>query len=349
LLQRNVADAGRKQLDAISRAVASATKLTRQLLAFSRRQALVPELVNLQERLPAARELLGPILGRQIDLAIEVAPDVASVKVDPAELELALLNLGINARDAMPDGGQLVVRARNVPGPTGPLQGAAAVVLEVSDTGSGIPAELLSKVFEPFFTTKPVGEGTGLGLSQVYGFCERAGGMATIASTPGEGTIVSLFFPAAAGVEAAEPAPRPIDRCLGRTLLLVEDNHSVAAAILPVLEALGCTATRVESAAAACEWLASQPRLPDLVLSDVTMPGDMDGIGLAQHLRSTLPGLPVLLMTGYAERLDHAARLGLEVLPKPCSPEVLSAAIARLAARPGEAIPETKGGLRPQP
>ena len=338
LLKRNVTEAGAKQLQSIGRAVDSATKLTRQLLAFSRRQALVPEHVSLQEKLPGTRELLLPVLGSQIALSIEVAPDTRGIDVDLAELELALLNLGINARDAMPAGGSFSIRARNADGGQPETLRGDAVVIEASDTGSGIPAEVIDKVFEPFFTTKPVGQGTGLGLSQVYGLCHRAGGAATIASAPGSGTRVSLFFPAAAAPALQGGAARkPIDRQLGKTVLLVEDNNDVADALQSLLEALGCKATRVDRASAAREWLAAHAQPPDLVLTDVLMPGDMDGIGLAQFLRQHSPSLPVLLMTGYAEQIDAITALGFEVLPKPCSAEVLSAAIARVASQHGAA------------
>jgi signal transduction histidine kinase len=332
LLKRNVTEAGSKQLQSIGRAVDSATKLTRQLLAFSRRQALVPEHVSLQEKLPAIRELLAPVLGSQVQLSIQVAPDTRAIRIDLAELELALLNLGINSRDAMPSGGAFTIAAANASGELpGKLQGDA-VVIEATDTGAGIDAGVIDKVFEPFFTTKPLGQGTGLGLSQVYGLCERAGGAATITSVPGSGTTVRLFFPAvAASTLAAGETRKPIDRSLGKTVLVVEDNNDVAGALLPLLEALGCNATRVERASAALEWLAAQTEMPDLVLSDVMMPGDMDGVGLAQSLRQTQPALPVLLMTGYAEQIEAITALGFEVLPKPCSPEVLSAAIARRA------------------
>lgn len=333
LLKRNVTEAGVKQLQSIGRAVDSATKLTRQLLAFSRRQALVPEHVSLQEKLPATRDLLLPVLGSQVRLSIEVAPDTRGIDVDLAELELALLNLGINARDAMPAGGSFSISARNASGELpGKLRGDA-VVIEASDTGTGIEQGVIDKVFEPFFTTKPVGQGTGLGLSQVYGLCDRAGGAATITSAPGQGTRVSLFFPAAtAPALAGDGVRKPIDRRLGKTVLVVEDNNDVADALLPLLEALGCRTTRVDRASAAREWLAAQTALPDLVLTDVLMPGDMDGIALAQFLRKTHPALPVLLMTGYAEQIDAITALGFEVLPKPCSADVLSAAIARVAS-----------------
>ncbi|MDB5911777.1 MAG: response regulator [Ramlibacter sp.] len=342
LLQRHVAAAGEKQLLSIGRAVDSATKLTRQLLAFSRRQALLPELVTLQQKLPTTRELIAPVLGGQVALAIEVAPDTAPVTVDSAELELALLNLAINARDAMPSGGSFKIVAGNATeGIPQKLHGPVVLIAAV-DTGTGIAPDLLDKVFEPFFTTKPLGQGTGLGLSQVYGLCERAGGAAAVESIVGEGTTVRLFFPAAqAGQGPAQSSRQPVNRRLERSVLVVEDNNEVASALLPLLEALGCTVARVDSAAAALEWLAVQESRADLVLTDVMMPGEMDGMALARRLRAEMPGLPVLLMTGYAERIDAATSLGFEVLPKPCSPEVLSAAIARATPNPGRAAGES--------
>ncbi|MES2889726.1 MAG: ATP-binding protein, partial [Pseudomonadota bacterium] len=238
LLKRHVAEAGLKPLQSIGRAVDSATKLTRQLLAFSRRQPLLPEHVVLQDKLPLARELITPVLGSQITLHIEVAPETRAITVDLAELELALLNLSINARDAMPSGGRFLITAANaLEGTPAGLKGDA-VAIHVSDTGSGIDPAILDKVFEPFFTTKPVGHGTGLGLSQVYGLCERAGGAATVASTPGQGTQVRLFFPAAAtGAETTTVTHKAINRQLGKRVLVVEDNHEVAGALLPLLEA----------------------------------------------------------------------------------------------------------------
>ena len=330
LLKRNTLEAGAKQLSSITRAVESATKLTRQLLAFSRRQALVPEYVRLEDRLPSFLDLIVPVLGSQIRSSVSVSPGTHAIKVDPAELELALLNLAINARDAMPAGGVYSVRAYNVSGAPPAGMPSETVVIEVADNGSGIDEALLSKVFEPFFTTKPAGHGTGLGLSQVYGFCRRAGGDARITSKAGLGTTVSLYFPAAAAEET--PMARmqdPINRNLNTRVLLVEDNDEVAASLMPLLEALGCSVTRVDRAAAAREQLESGD-LPDLVLSDVVMPGEMDGLALAQWARGAHPRLPLVLMTGYAEQIDAITGQGFEVLPKPCSAQTLSAAIGRL-------------------
>ncbi len=324
------------QLASMGRAVASSTKLTRQLLAFSRRQALVPEHFRLQERLPLLRDLLGPVLGSKIALHIEIAPDTHAIELDPAEFELALINLAVNARDAMPAGGNFTLRATNTDANTAtdlpPLLRGALVLLECVDDGPGVALEHQHKVFEPFFTTKPVGQGTGLGLSQVYGLCQRAGGIATLHSTPGHGATVRMYFPAGRGTPSpALPPASPMPRDLGKRVLLVEDNAEVSHALVPVMESMGCAVHLEGNAADARRWLQEQRergQLPDLVLSDVVMPGDMDGVALASHVRAHFPGVRILLMSGYTEQLDAVTRLGFDILPKPCSAQTLAQAMA---------------------
>jgi signal transduction histidine kinase len=326
MLKLTQPDVGTRQTDAIGRAVDSATKLTRQLLAFSRRQALLPQVLRLQERLPQMKDLLAPVLGRQVELAIEVDPDTAAVKVDQAELELALLNLAVNAKDAMPGGGSFRITARNA-GPTGVLA-QPAVLIEASDSGPGIPPEVLARVFEPFFTTKPVGQGTGLGLSQVYGFCQRSGGEARIRSAAGAGTTVDLLLPAIDG--PADPAAAGDDGLsapLDLRVLLVEDNVEVSAAIRPVLEAFGCQVTHFALAAPALAWLDVHAREFDAVLTDVVMPGEIDGVALARHVREKHPQLRLVVMTGYAEQLEEITRQGYTVLPKPWTAANLARAL----------------------
>jgi signal transduction histidine kinase len=310
----------------IGRAVESVTKLTRQLLAFSRRQALMPEVVRLQDRLPQLESLIGPMLGARIALSLRVDADTAPVLVDNSEFELGVLNLALNARDAMPDGGRVDITAGNAASPPPGLSGRF-VVVAVSDTGTGIPPELLDKVFEPFFTTKPVGQGTGLGLSQVYGLCERAGGRATIASTPGRGTTVSLFLPAAAGAVAeARPSAEAQAHALGLSVLLVEDNAEVGESLEDLLEAMQCRVTRLHSADEARQWLLRHEP-PEVLLSDVVMPGEMDGLALANLVRSRWPQIKIVLMTGHAQHLPAIAAEGFELLPKPCSASVLAATL----------------------
>ena len=325
---------GDAQMAAIDRAVASGAKLTRQLLAFSRRQALLPERITLQERVPVLLELLRPLLGHAIEVSGDVAPDTGAIEVDPAELELAIINLAVNAKDAMPDGGRLTVTARNAS--DGAAEGGAGpkVVIEVADTGSGIAPEVLARVFEPFFTTKPIGQGTGLGLSQVRALCQSAGGNATIESRPGEGTRVRLSFRRVDAQAAAAPEPRDVTQVnLDCRVLLVEDNAGVAQATVMLLESMGCATTHVASGDAARDYLEAHAGGIDVVLTDIVMPGTLDGIALATLLKSKHPELPVLLMTGYAGRLEQAIRHDLEVLPKPCSYETLVDAIGRASAR----------------
>jgi signal transduction histidine kinase/ActR/RegA family two-component response regulator len=343
LLKRKNPGADNPQLESIGRAIQSATKLTRQLLAFSRRQAMVPEYMSLQDKLPVLQDLLEPVLGSQITLSVEVEPDTRPITVDSAEFELALINLAINARDAMPAGGKFSIRARNA-GPELPplLKKQPMVVIEATDTGEGIDPELLSKVFEPFFTTKPLGQGTGLGLSQIYGLCQRAGGQATIQSQPGAGTTVSLYFPARSGPDVNHPeAQAVVQRDLGKHILLVEDNEEVTLALKPVLAALGCTVTHFNRGSIARDWLqgkidpqggAPKSDLPDLLLTDIVMPGDMDGLALAQYARANFPRLRIILMTGYSAKLEAISRQGFKVLPKPCSPETLAEVISRARA-----------------
>ena len=325
LLRLTKAEAPAKYMDAIGRAVESATKLTRQLLAFSRRQALAPEVISLQERLPSLRDLLQPTLGSTIVLAIEVEPATPAIVVDPAELELALINLAVNARDAMPEGGRFSVTAGHSAGASG-----GQVWIEAADTGEGMPQGVAAKAFEPFFTTKPLGKGTGLGLSQVQALCRRAGGDVTLDSQPGRGTRVTLHFPASALRPAAGSGPEADTGPIGQSVLVVEDNPEVAAVIIPVLEKLGCRVVHRDSAEAAVACLAQGDVQVDLLLTDVVMPGGSDGVELVEHVKKRYPDLKVLVMTGYAERIDTIAGMGYEVLAKPFTPRSLAEALQRV-------------------
>src|SRR5438876_1703901 len=326
--------AGNAQMAAIDRAVASGTKVTRQLLAFSRRQALLPERIDLQERLPVLLELLRPLLGHSIELANSVVADTCAIEVDPAELELAIINLAVNAKDAMPEGGRLTVIARNAPADIPELGPGPHVLVEVADTGCGIDPEVVDRVFDPFFTTKPMGQGTGLGLSQVRALCQSAGGDARIASRKGEGTSVRLYFRRVdAAVAAAAMDRRSVPARLDCCVLLVEDNTAVAQATKSLLESLGCKVTQLASCDGAWNYLNGATEGIDVVLSDIEMSGSMDGIALATMLKARDPELPVILMTGYAARLEQAIRRDFEVLPKPCSCDTLAEAIGRAAAR----------------
>jgi signal transduction histidine kinase len=325
-------------IDAIGRATTRAARLTHQLLAFGRRQSLNAEALDVAQQLEAMRELLQQSLRERIPLTLEVAPDLWHAKADPTQLEVALLNLTVNARDAMPKGGSVTIGARNVelpaPGMPEAVQGLQGdfVWLTVADTGAGMSPEVARQAFDPFFTTKPVGSGTGLGLSQVYGFAQQSGGTAWVESSE-SGTTVSILLPRSASVaSAAAPADTvSLDGALnGVRVLMVEDDRAVADATKPMLEQLGCG---VLLAASADEAL----RLPlediDIVFSDVIMPGSLDGVDLARHLRDRHPELPVLLASGYVIAPERLQGLGVSVLPKPYSFEALRGALLRTLAQ----------------
>ena len=319
------------QLAAIGRAVETGTRLTRQLLSFSRAQPLRPETILLQRHLPASLEILKTAVGSRTQVHCDVHPATAPVHVDTAELELALLNLCINARDAMPDGGDLYVAARNAPAGDPPGMVGSFVVIEVRDRGVGIAPGAIDHVFEPFFTTKPVGQGTGLGLSQVYGFCVSTGGTALVESRVGEGTTVRLFLPAASepADDEREEAPEALERLDGVHVLLVEDNPEVASATQAVLESAGCRVTRAADADDARRMLRARGESVDIVLTDIVMPGPTNGVQLANEIARERPDLPVVLTSGYSEQASEAAALGQDVLAKPAPPDTLIAALRR--------------------
>lgn len=325
------------QAGAMERAVAAGAKLTRQLLSFSRRQPFRPEVIRLQERMPQILDLIRPAVGSAIALSGEASPDTAPVEVDTAELELALVNLAINAKDAMPGGGKLQIVARNVPAGVQPT-GLAGPLVEVvvADQGQGISEELLKRVFEPFFTTKPPGHGTGLGLAQVYGFCQRAGGTAVVESRVGEGTSVRMYLPArSTGAIADQQASQGEERDLGLRVLLAEDNVDVAGATQAVLEILGCTVRHASTGDEAKKLIDAEAGNFDLLLSDIVMPGTLNGVALARWVRQAHPGLPVVLMSGYSEFVAEAEAERLDVVPKPCTPSALAAAIKKAIENKG--------------
>ncbi len=332
-----------KQLAAIGRAVSAGERLTRQLLAFARRQPLQAEIISVQERLPALLALIAPTLGPRIEAEINIDPETKPVLIDPAELELAIINLAVNAKDAMPDGGKLMLSARNAETAEIDIPGEFAV-LTVADTGTGMNPELSERVFEPFFTTKPAGHGTGLGLSQVYGFCVQAGGKLRIDTALGEGTRVNLYLPAAkAGPVAAASQLEVPDEQLNWNILLVEDNEEVAIATEPLLQSVGCTVQWAATGDAARALVDASPGKFDIVVSDMAMPGELDGLALAEYLRSRYPEIQVVLTTGYTNQLQEAVARRFTVLAKPCPPDALVNAM-REAIRKGKARKFTVDG-----
>jgi PAS domain S-box-containing protein len=316
---------------AIETASERGASLTRQLLTFARRQRVNPQAVSLIERIQAIREVLVSGIGTHVGLEIESPPQTWPVVVDVAELEVALVNLVLNARDAMPEGGTIAITATNSSRPPDALvAGGDYVVLTVKDTGVGIPPDVLAKVFEPFFTTKPVGRGTGLGLSQVYGFAHQAGGTVRIASELGKGTAVSIYLPrAAAGAIGRSEKAVPATGVHSGTVLLVEDNPDVANASTGLLEQLGYSVQWAPDAESALKAIEADGFA--LVLSDIVMPGRIDGIGLARTIRQKRPTLPIVLATGYSDAV-HNAPPDFPILRKPYQVHELSQAIARAGA-----------------
>lgn len=294
--------------------------LTRQLLTFARRQQVHPTLIDVREAVAAVGEVLKTGLGRTIQCAVTIPDGIWPIYADPAELETALINLALNARDAMPDGGEVTISAENKRVEQGECPGEQVCII-VADTGAGIPDDVIAKVFDPFFTTKPIGKGTGLGLSQVHGFANQAGGTVEIASRLGEGTQVTLCLPRGEG-RSAEVEAR-VMAGIG-TVLLVEDNPDVASSSALLLEELGYRVKHVADAEAALHEVEHDGI--DVVFSDIVMPGKMDGLSLARLLRTINPAMPVVLATGYS---DAARKSGAEfpILRKPYELHELSRAL----------------------
>jgi PAS domain S-box-containing protein len=323
-----------RALDAIEQASHSGANLTRQLLTFARRQRLNRVAVDVVDHLTGIRDLLTSSVGGAVNLVISAPHDLWPVDTDVGELELALVNIAVNARDAMPNGGILRVEARNVSldADEVPLNGDF-VALSLADNGTGIESDVLKKIFEPFFTTKEVGKGTGLGLSQVYGFARQNGGDVQVASKLGEGTTVTIYLPRSQAKPAAANDTAPVQEKIdgSGTVLLVEDNMQVGDVSTMLLENLGYRVLRAERPAAAIEMLTREPGV-QMVLSDIVMPGDMDGLSFARELRKLHPALPVLLATGYS---SAAERVGSEfpIIRKPYDNATLGMAVKTVMAQ----------------
>ena len=326
-------------LGAIMRSVDVGSRLTQHLLRVAGRQPVHPQVVDLRSTLGEMNELLATVLGKRMQLTMTMAPDLPSVRVDPSELELALINIALNARDATNGMGEITLEAgRAAPGDVQDLAPGEYVAISVSDRGPGIPEDLLVRVFEPFFTTKPVGKGTGLGLSQVLGFCVQAGGTARIASQLGAGTTVTLLLPARSSAsassgardEVAQPEARA-NALAGARVLLVEDNEELNRVTASLLRSFSCQVLTAKDADEALQLFGSGAAV-DVVLSDVVMPGSMDGQALARELRKRRPGLPVVLISGYSEALT--AESSFIVLRKPASPSQILEALRRAMGLP---------------
>jgi PAS domain S-box-containing protein len=318
-----------RSIEAIEQAAQSGANLTRQLLTFARRQRLTHVSISLEERLAAVRDLLESSLGGAAKLEIDALEGTWPVEADVGELELALVNIAVNARDAMPDGGTLSISARNetLDGQGVTLLEGDFVALSLRDTGMGIKPDVLPRVFEPFFTTKDIGKGTGLGLSQVYGFARQSGGDVHISSREGEGTTITLFLPRGGnGAAALAAKAAEFEELRGSgTILVVEDNPQVGDVSALLLEQLGYKVLRVDRPGAALALLAG-PNDVNVVFTDIVMPGDMDGLALAHTIQERYAGLPVLLATGYSSAAARAAA-EFPVLRKPYDQAMLALAV----------------------
>jgi PAS domain S-box-containing protein len=326
---------GLQAAEAIETAAKRGETLTRQLLAFSRRQPLNPVVAELGQRIDALRALLANSLGSSIQLKTLVASDTWPVEIDVGELELALVNVAVNSRDAMPDGGVISISTENVRLSRGEVFGDLTgefVALTVTDNGAGIPQDVLSKVFDPFFTTKGAGKGSGLGLSQVYGFARQSGGTATVDSELGRGTRVTIYLPRSrAGILKAWPREEAVDPVNGGLVLLVEDNPVVAEVSATMLRELGFEVELASDANAALRAINGDAMF-DLMFTDIVMAGQLDGIALARIVRQRRPNLPILLATGYSSAAI-AARDEFSILRKPYQIAQLSRAIAGVVAQ----------------
>lgn len=321
---------------AISETVDRAAKLTGQLLAFARRQALTPEVFAVCNSVRSLTDMMGTLIGSRMEIAIEL-PDVPCfVNADTTQFDTVLVNLMVNARDAMDSTGRITIKVQGVESiPSVHAQGGregSFVAVSISDTGSGIEPDLLERIFEPFFTTKVLGKGTGLGLSQVFGFVKQSGGEVTVDSTLGEGTTFTLYLPrvSAPAQAAVVEAPEVLVDGHGIRVLVVEDNADVGAFAVQSLTDLGYTTVLAEDGLKALAELARGASRFDVVFSDVMMPG-MTGIELGQEIRRLYHDLPVVLTSGYSHVLAQNGSYGFELLHKPYSVEQLSKLLAKAA------------------
>ena len=331
MILRSPEDAARRKKlgEAALAAARRGERLTHQLLAFSRRQALRPEAIDLNGLIREGEPLLRRAVGEAVEFKLKLKRGGARVNVDPAQFEAALLNLIVNARDAMGDKGRIVVQTLDCSVRAGEVPELAAgdyVCVTVSDNGSGMPPEIIDRVFEPFFTTKSVGKGTGLGLSQVYGFARQSGGGVKIASTVGRGTEIRVYLPRLLQ-DAAETveAPRVVTPAgpAGRRILLVEDDAAVAAVATDLLKSMGMEVTTADSAPHALDVL--KKKAFDLMLTDIVMPGGMTGVELARRVAAEHPSMRIVLTSGYAgDDVDEALKdAPWPFLSKPYSAEQL--------------------------
>ncbi|MFJ2484546.1 PAS domain-containing protein [Pseudomonas sp. NPDC087639] len=348
LMQRYIANGRASEIGRFTEAaVASANRaaaLTHRLLAFSRRQSLDRKQLNVNELIHSLEDLIRRTKGDPIDLKLKLADDLWPVSTDISQLENALLNLVINARDAMPEGGDLLIETANVfldgsdITTLEPVKAGDYLMLAVSDNGTGMTPSVRAKAFDPFFTTKPIGQGTGLGLSMIYGFAQQSGGHVSLDSLPGQGTCVRLYLPRMVGLEAerlpVEPTEPQPATATGESVVVVEDDPAVRMLVLDLLKELGYQAHEAEDARVALPLLESDLRV-DLLVTDVGLPG-MNGRQLAEIARQHRPGLKVLFMTGYAQKAAERQGFledGMDMVAKPFSIELLASKIRAMISQ----------------
>ena len=330
-------EASARRLQMIAQAAERGAQLTAQMLAFSRRQRLEPRAVDLNDTVRSMQDLLQSTMGGSIRIETGLQPDLWPAMIDPTQIELVILNLAINARDAMEVGGSLTIETANVTlgAPTRPEDPPAGsyVMVAVSDTGSGMTPEVLAKVFEPFFTTKEVGKGSGLGLSQVFGLAKQSGGGVRIDSAPGEGSSVKVYLPRAStapkgeaidGVSESHAAPEDVN------VLLVDDDSAVREVTAGILHELGYGVIEAGSGGAALEVLDRASKI-DVLVVDFAMPG-MNGAEVAREVQARRPGLPILFVTGYADIESLEAAGGRGIVRKPFVQEDLAAKLRSVLA-----------------
>ena len=337
--QPGLDDEGRKYVEDALHAAESGAELTRRLLAFARQQPLAPRVLDVNDQLQRLTPLLRRTLGQNIDIRFQPGPDLWPVFIDAANLESAIVNLAVNARDAMPDGGRLIIETANAALDATYVEmnpGSVAgdyVSVAITDTGIGIPAAVVSRIFEPFFTTKEIGQGSGLGLSMVFGFLKQSGGHIKVYSETGHGTTMRLYLPrAGAAVPAsAEAAAASLPRRTSHTILVVEDNEAIRSLSLQHLKKIGYRTLEATNAGEAMRYIDSGAAI-DLLFTDIVMPGGMSGYDLAREARKRRPGLKVLFTSGFPgavfpDTIDHDPNA---MLSKPYRVQELALRLAAL-------------------
>jgi len=341
-------DTVRRMLEGMRRATTRGASLTRQLLAFSRRQALQPEPVDLAHQIERMRDILDRTLRGDVLVEAQLPEGLWAVLVDPNELELTVLNLCVNARDAMPKGGIITIGAENRARMVREDLAGDFVALSIRDTGTGMSPEVMAHIFEPFFTTKDVGKGSGLGLAQVYGFAKQSGGAVVVDSKLAVGTTVTLLLPRSeqqASTASREGPRSPASReSLAGSILLVEDDDEVATLVSEMLRELGYSVTRAASSEAALGALADG-RVVDLVFSDIVMPGPMNGFELAHEIRRRRPNQKILLTSGYPDAANRSQDGNdFVILPKPYEIQDLKHSLERALGKAWSAADRPRNG-----